>query len=254
MKPSPALLRIHYNLRTYLTRYPIPYLWIKRLQQQYLHPEATIGEASGANIKWGAIEKDTEIVIEGYPRSGNTFASVAFRLAQNRPVKIAYRLHASTQLITAVKMNIPAILLIREPEDAVLSWVIHRSHLTLEQALKGYIRFHEAIFPYCHYFVIANFDTVINDFGVIIKAVNQKFETHFQDFCHTEENVNKCFELIDSFYRESGNGEISNKIVARPSKERHEVKTLLRQRLKEPRLESLKLKANSLYQKIIKIE
>lgn len=252
MKQFPSLLRFHYDLRTHFTRYRIPYLWIKRWQQKYFHPQAAIGEASGANIKWGAIEKDTELVIEGYPRSGNTFASSAFRLAQNRPVKIAYRLHASTQLISAVKLKIPAILLIREPEDAVLSWVIHRSHLTLEQALQGYISFHEAILPYCYYFVIADFDTVISNFGVIIREVNKKFDTNFQEFVHTEENVKNCFLMIDDFYRESGKGKISNKIVARPSEERYEAKALLRQRLKKPKLKSLNWKANALYKQIIK--
>ncbi|AFZ44028.1 hypothetical protein PCC7418_1860 [Halothece sp. PCC 7418] len=251
MKNFPQLLRFHYDLRTHLTRYSIPYLWLKRWQQRYLLPQAARGETSGHIIKWGAIEKDTEIVIEGYPRSGNTFASSAFRLAQNRPIKIAYRLHASTQLITAVHLKIPAIALIRKPEDAVLSWVIHRSHLTLEQAIKGYISFHEAILPHCNYFIIADFETVINNFGVIIRAVNKKFDTTFQEFVHTEENVQKCFIMIDNFYRESGRGKISNNIVARPAQERNEAKIFLRQRLKAPNLQSLMGKADALYEQIL---
>ncbi|MGD1922294.1 MAG: hypothetical protein ACFCAD_27420 [Pleurocapsa sp.] len=109
MNTSPQILRFHYDLRTVFTRYPIPYLWLKRWQQKYLHPQAATGTATGENIKRGAIEKDTDIVIEGYPRSGNTFASSAVRIAQTKPVKIAYRLHAPTQLICAAKMVIPAI-------------------------------------------------------------------------------------------------------------------------------------------------
>jgi hypothetical protein len=251
MNTSNSLLRFHYDLRTVFTRYPIPYLWLKRWQQKYLHPHTATGEASGDNIKWGAIEKDTEIVIEGYPRSGNTFASSAFRLAQNRPIKIAYRLHAPTQLICAAKMKIPAIALIRQPEDAVLSWMIHRSHLTIEQALKGYISFHEAILPYCDNFVIANFEVVINDFGAIIRAVNQKFGTNFQEFVHTEENVQKCFAIIDDFYRGAGQGQISTQTVARPSSDRKQQKALIKQQLQAPHLEQMKLQANKLYQEII---
>lgn len=250
MNTSAQLLRFHYDLRTIFTRYPIPYLWLKRWQQRYFHPQAATGEASGDNIKWGAIEKDTEIVIEGYPRSGNTFASSAFRLAQNRPVKIAYRLHAPTQLISAAKMKVPAITLIRQPEDAVLSWVIHRSHLTLEQALKGYLSFHEAILPYCNYFIIADFDIVVNDFGAIIRAVNQKFGTDFQEFIHTEENVQKCFTIIDDFYRGAGEGKISSQTVARPSSDRQKQKALLRQQLQAANLEPMRLRANELYQQI----
>ena len=253
MNTSPQLLRFHYNLRTIFTRYPVPYLWLKIWQQKYFHPLATTGEASGNNIKWGAIEKDTEIVIEGYPRSGNTFASTAFRLAQNRPLKIAYRLHAPSQLICAAKMRIPAIALIRQPEDAVLSWVIHRSHLTIEQALKGYISFHEAILPYCDHFVIADFNVVVKDFGSIIRAVNQKFGTDFQEFVHTEENVQQCFATIDDFYRRAGQGKISARTVARPSGDRQQQKALLRQRLQESNLKSLKLKAQETYQNMVKL-
>lgn len=252
MNTANSLLRLHYDLRTLFTRYPIPYLWLKRFQQKYFHPQAATGEASGDNIKWGAIEKDTAIVIEGYPRSGNTFASSAFRLAQDQPVKIAYRLHAPTQLIVAAKIGIPAIALIRKPEDAVLSWVIHRSHLNIEQALKGYISFHEAILPYCDKFVIADFDVVVSDFASIIRAVNSKYGTNFQEFVHTEENVQKCFGIIDDFYSNK-DGQISSQIVARPSSDRKKQKAILKEQLQAPRLQLITTKAEQLYQQIIKL-
>ena len=251
MNTSPQLLRFHYDLRTVFTRYSIPYLWLKRWQQRYLHPQASTGTALGENIKWGAIEQDTDIVIEGYPRLGNTFASSAFRLAQTKPVKIAYRLHASTQLICAAKMNVPAIALIRKPEDAVLSWVIHRSHLTIEQALKGYISFYQTVLPYKDSFVVADFDRVIGDFGAIIKQVNQKYNTSFAEFIHNEENVAQCFAVIDDFYRGAGQGKISTQTVARPSSDRQKLKEQLRGQFNSDRLNKMRLSANQIYSKFI---
>lgn len=247
MNTSPQLLRFHYDLRTVFTRYSIPYLWLKRWQQRYFHPQASTGTASGDNIKWGAIEQDTDIVIEGYPRSGNTFASSAFRLAQTKPVKIAYRLHASSQLICAAKMNIPAIVLIRQPEDAVLSWVIHRSHLTIEQALKGYISFYQAILPYQASFIIADFDRVIGDFGAIIREVNQKYQTNFSEFVHNDENVAQCFAVIDDFYRGAGQGKISTQTVARPSNDRQKIKEQLRSQFNSNSLDKMRLEADKIY-------
>lgn len=251
MNTSPQILRLHYDLRTVFTRYSIPYLWLKRWQQKYFHPQAATGTASGDSIKWGAIEPDTDIVIEGYPRSGNTFASSAFRIAQTEPVKIAYRLHASIQLICAAKMGIPAIALIRQPEDAVLSWVIHRSHLTIEQALKGYISFYQAILPYKDSFVVADFDRVIGNFGEIIQEVNQKYQTEFQEFVHTDENVAKCFAVIDDFYRGAGEGKISTQTVARPSSDRKKLKEQLRKQFNSHGINKMRLEADKIYTKFV---
>lgn len=62
------------------------------------------------------VESDTELVIEGFERSGNTFAVVAFETAQPRPVKTAHHLHAAAQVVSAVRMGVPTLLLIRPPE------------------------------------------------------------------------------------------------------------------------------------------
>src|SRR5918999_5771267 len=69
-------------------------------------------------------ERDTEIVIEGFPRSANSFAVAAFARAQGRKPKIAHHVHAPAQVIAAARAGIPAIVLIRNPEEAVLEYVI----------------------------------------------------------------------------------------------------------------------------------
>src|SRR5689334_19049404 len=68
-----------------------------------------------------AVSRGTEIVIEGFPRSANTFAVVAFRLAQQREIEIAHHLHAAAQIKHAINLKVPVIVLIREPSDAILS-------------------------------------------------------------------------------------------------------------------------------------
>ncbi len=45
-----------------------------------------------------AITERTQLVIEGFPRSGNTFASKAFTLAQDRPVVVASHVHLPAQV------------------------------------------------------------------------------------------------------------------------------------------------------------
>lgn len=52
------------------------------------------------------VASDTQL-IEGFPRSGNTFAVAAFDLAQARPVEVAHHGHASAQVIEAVRRTSP---------------------------------------------------------------------------------------------------------------------------------------------------
>lgn len=240
------LMQLHYDLRTTFTRYAVPYLPFKRWQHHQYKVKSGI-DTEFEGIRWGVVRKNTDIVIEGFPRSGNTFASTAFRFAQTKPVKIAYRLHASAQLTTAVRMGVPAIVLIRDPEDAVLSWVIHRSHITIRQALKGYISFYASILPHHSYFVVADFKTVVTDFGSVIREVNEKFNKDFDEFIHTESNVKKCFELIDNFYRTAGDGKIPEKIVARPSEDRKKLKEALREQFQADSLVGMRKQAYDLY-------
>lgn len=66
------------------------------------------------------VNEDTDIVIEGYPRSANTFAVAAFEIAQGKPSKIARHTHAIAQLKRAAALKLPTLVIIREPEQAIL--------------------------------------------------------------------------------------------------------------------------------------
>src|SRR5437773_4880663 len=89
-----------------------------------------LARARGRNHPIGP---DTEIVIEGFPRSATSFAVAAFQMAQDHTVDIAHHTHSPSQVIEAVRRGIPTLLLVREPEDAILSHVVRRPELTVAQ-------------------------------------------------------------------------------------------------------------------------
>ena len=45
--------------------------------------------------------------------------------------------------------------------------------------------------------MIATFEQVTTDFGEVINAINARFGTGFSLFEHTQDNVRRCFELIE---------------------------------------------------------
>jgi hypothetical protein len=199
------------------------------------------------------VGKDTDVVIEGYPRSANSFSVAAFRLAQGRPVRVAHHTHAPGHVIAALKLGIPTIVLIREPEESVLEFVLVRPSLTVRQVLRGWVRFYTALLPYRRRFVVGAFPEVTSDFGLVIRRLNFLSGSGFREFEHTEENVRECFRQMDAYWRgRLGEGSIEA-YVGRPSPERERWKDMMRPRyLATPA--ALRARAASLYRAFVRGE
>src|SRR5439155_17059976 len=99
----------------------------------------------------------TDVVIEGFPRTGTSFAVAAFAMAQPRPLEVACHVHAPAQVIAAVRAGVPSLVIVREPEDTVLSYAIRNPHIPLAQAIRGYVRFYGPLVPLRRGFVTATF-------------------------------------------------------------------------------------------------
>jgi hypothetical protein len=174
-----------------------------------------------------ALNRRTEIVIEGPRRSGNTFAVVAFRTAQPGVVDVAHHLHAAAHVITAIRRGVPCLVLLRNPEDTVVSSVASFPPTTLEEALADYVWFYDRLLPHRGDFMVATFDQITTDFGRVISTVNDRYGTAFAPFDHTDENVARCFGLIEQRYDAAAK---ASHTIARPSQDRHEHKKELRER------------------------
>lgn len=198
------------------------------------------------------VSKDTEIVIEGFPRSPNTFAVPAFTFAQGRPVKIARHLHAPAQATEAVRRGIPCVVLIRKPRDAVLSLLVREPHISAEPALKDYIRFYRSIVPYRDKFVVGRFEEVTTDFGEVIRRVNAHFGTNFKPFEHTGEKLRKVFQIVEDMDKQdTGLSEVKEETVARPSAHREMLKSMAEAELETPKARRLLLEAEKVYRMFV---
>ena len=221
----------------------------------------------------GAVGQDTRLVIEGFPRTANTFTVFAFQMAQPAPVRLAHHLHAPIQVIAAARAKIPVLVLIRPPEDAVLSLATWSPHVALEQALRAYSRFYERILPHRSWCVTGEFTQVTSDLGRVIDTVNARYDTSFARFGHTPQNVAACYALIEEKSRRppwaaaitryvSGTitaeqlaaaraeasgagveGELSEARVARPSQARAGAREQMRGRYHDPRLARVRERA-----------
>jgi len=180
--------RARHRLRTQVTEHPALYLPIARAKRAL--------RLDVRDLQRQVINSRTELVIEGYTRCGTTFAVYALQLSQERPVWLAHHWHAPAQLIEAAHRKIPALLVIRRPEDAILSQLVREPNVTIHDALVAYSRFYECLLPYRHSFVVGEFEQVTHEFGPVIRKLNARFGTSFAEFVHTDANVRECLELI----------------------------------------------------------
>ena len=204
-----------------------------------------------------------DIVIEGPPRTANTFMIESFKYVQEREVNIAHHMHAPGQLIRAVRLRKPAILLVRNPTDTCISHAIagyNKDMSSLIKALDYYIDFYTPLLKYKYYFVVADFPIVVTDPGIIISAVNNKFGTKFNNYNTAYPfNPRVIWDLIDHMYEKWGDeknlkwfgkNEIDEYKVSRPSQERSALKKELKNTLQHPSIVKKLAKASEIYEQI----
>jgi hypothetical protein len=163
---------------------------------------------------------DTDIVIEGFLRSGNTFSVAAFIVANGREGHIGRHLHGAPHILRAVRLGLPTVVLARDPRDAVPSYLIRRPTLTPDDALKEYVDFYRTSWRARSGFVVGLFEQVVSDFGVVIEQANHKFGTRFAPYRPTPENEAATIQLVEEMNRLECRGEIVETHVGRPSAER----------------------------------
>jgi hypothetical protein len=145
------------------------------------------------------VSRDTEIVIEGFPRSANSFARSAFRSCQPN-VRYATHVHSSAQIVQASRWGIPTLVVLRDPEGAVCGDLAFQCELdgsdpdkvtaqSLNASLYRYIKFYRPLASLKPHFVVGHFPEVIADYGAVIRRINEKFGTAFVVFQHTEKNA-----------------------------------------------------------------
>lgn len=225
-----------YGLKTVVAQYPLLSLPIARLRSGH-------GEV---------VARDSQIVIEGFPRTGSSFAVAAFRRAQGRSVKVAHHVHAPGQLMAAVRWEIPALVLIRQPEDTVLSFLIRNPEIPIRRALVGYERFYRPLLPLRDRLVVATFDEVVEDFGKVTARVNQRCGTGFALFEHTPESTASILaEIEEDYLTRDSPGERFERIVPRPSARRRQLKRQLRPDYRAATLAEARARAESVYERFL---
>ena len=117
------------QLRQLVREHPIPYSLVCSWRRTVLRKDARLADRS------------SELCIEGYPSSGNTFAELT--VGEVWPgLRIATHRHCIAAVKRALGLGVPTVVLIREPYGAISSCVV-RFGMPLRRAVQEYRHFYE---------------------------------------------------------------------------------------------------------------
>ena len=171
----------------------------------------------------------TDLVIEGFPRSGNTYAVASFRRANGVDLQVASHLHAPANLLAGARLGIPSILLVRDPFDAVVSYM-QREAVSAACALRLYIRFTADVLPNVDGYVVVPFPLLTHSFKRVVEVVNHRFGCAFRSHGDTREDREWVrARLVRRSHLTDGWFDPMRASV--PTPERHAQRSLLREEL-----------------------
>lgn len=154
-----------------------PSLWL--FYQPYVLWAMLIHLSAGNNHQEALVSRKTDLLIDGYEGSANSFAAYFFKASQRQPIALVHHTHAPVQIIKAVQLDLPVLLTIREPKGATLSLTSRWPFISVTQALHRYIKFYSKIEPYISACILSPFEQTTQHLDLSIQAVNQKFGTQF---------------------------------------------------------------------------
>lgn len=127
------------------------------------------------------ITDDTDLVIDGFPRSANSYVEAAFTVSQRpRGIAIASHTHAAAQIIEATRRDLPTVLLYRDPDEAIASFIdMAAGGLNPSLLYREYVTFYGAVLPVIDRVALAPFNVSTKDFPAVVKRTNALFGTAF---------------------------------------------------------------------------
>lgn len=201
--------------------------------------------------KYALVNEDTELLIDGFPRSANTFAYAFIEMTQ--PVKrIAHHVHLPVQFYRSKKFSTPALLLLRNPVDAAISMSIRRPTYFPYLIFLYYYLFHTKIFKIISDTLIIRFEEVVSDPNSIIRKLRSKNYSGLNEVKLTVElkdRINKRVDELDMINR--NDSEIKDSTVARPTEYRKNISEKIRGEFHSKRYSRISAKCILVYNSII---
>lgn len=177
------------------------------------------------------VDDDVDFVVEGFPRSANTFLTYGFMHATDFKFKLAHHFHSPSQFFYGQKKGKKCVIILRNPVDSITSFLIRFPHVDDDVAVDLYYQFHRLALKYLS---LNDAPNLAVDFKEIVSGVGLDKVIKFSGFSGEVELKNE-YEIFSEIERRSAflNNGLDEKMVARPSEnsEKNDAKFSVKKKL-----------------------
>lgn len=194
--------------------------------------------------------KRCDVVVDGFPRSANTYAWFALKSTVEPKYVVRGHTHSAATLKSAIVDHKPGMLIVRRPDQAVTSLHQLTNGISLDALFRAYTRFHSRCLTLKgNGLYIAKFEDVVTDFGAVLDDFYSAHGLNWPSYVKTVDSEEKVFDIVEHSNMRGNGGVVHESSVARPSTKRMTSSQVL-SRMSEKEKESLK-KAEDVYWSLV---
>lgn len=179
---------VRWNLRSWLLSLPV-------IAELYMRLNPFLRE--------NRVTAQTGLLIDGFPRSANGFASYALRNVVGPEVRMSALTHATRNFHLAAKYGVPAVLLVREPDAVVASALAYEPSHSPAWGFGAYARFYRRVAAVRDRVVVVDFKTATQDVPEMVRRINAKFGTDFSVQAAEDLTAEEVMAQIDARAQEA---------------------------------------------------
>lgn len=140
-----------------------------------------------------------DLLVEGYPRSGNTYARRMLELTQGSNMHFASHKHVPPFILSGVSRRKPAILLLRKPEDAIASFhVLTGAHIPY--LVRQWTLYYTIMQRHLDYVYLLQFEELVANFQGAVSRIEEKFKLGLSS-AFDEASIRKlAMKSIETYY------------------------------------------------------
>lgn len=165
---------------------------VTRTIRRYIKATPSIYIKIAKNLEDEAVHAtlDTDLVIEGFQRSGNTYCWFLVKEIVQKRAKIAHHTHSVSSLKLAKRFKLPTIVIIRAPLDSLVSATIYRTgginskhiHRHVKYMIDDYYSFYNFLRQDLgrDNLLIYDFQALIKEPDSFCRVLHKKFEKDIQ--------------------------------------------------------------------------
>lgn len=166
------------------TKAPGPYRMLRRYLRLYVsaRPKLYAAYARLGGLQFQLTET-TQVLVDSYPRSANSFFEAAFTRAHGGRLEVAHHSHAAGQVLMGVKRGLPAIVLLREPRGAIASFYeMNDGDYPIELCTREYVVFYTALRSVIDRLVVVETATLENRFFALMTLLRDRYGLNVEPY------------------------------------------------------------------------